>query len=42
VVDLGVALVRMLVTFAHLEAATIGERVRAKSKAMAEAGHPPS
>ena len=36
--ELGLALVRILVTFAHLESATIGLRSKAKHRELAEAG----
>src|SRR3954451_11732466 len=39
--DLGLALVRMLVTFAQLEGATMGMRIKAKQRELAEAGAPP-
>jgi site-specific DNA recombinase len=38
--ELGLALVRILVTFAHLESATIGLRIKAKHRELAEAGRP--
>jgi site-specific DNA recombinase len=40
--DLGLALVRILVSFAGLESATFGLRVRARLGEMARAGNPPS
>ncbi len=40
--DLGVALVRILVSFAGLESATLGLRIRAKLNEQAKAGAPPS
>ncbi|MEY2454082.1 MAG: site-specific recombinase [Acidimicrobiaceae bacterium] len=39
--DLGIALVRILVTFAQLESATISVRITAKHRESAEAGKPP-
>jgi site-specific DNA recombinase len=38
--DLGLALVRILVTFAQLESATISLRIKAKHRELAEAGRP--
>jgi len=38
--DLGIALVRILVSFAGLESATIGLRIRAKNEELAKAGAP--
>ena len=40
--DLGVALVRILVTFAQLESATLSVRIKAKQREMAESGRPPA
>lgn len=40
--ELGLALVRILVTFAGLESATIGLRIRARQRELALAGQPPS
>ncbi|MDQ3569082.1 MAG: recombinase family protein [Actinomycetota bacterium] len=40
--ELGLALVRILVTFASLESATIGVRMRAKHRQLAEQLQPPS
>lgn len=40
--ELGLALVRILVTFAGLESATIGLRIRARQRELALAGRPPS
>ena len=40
--EVGLALVRILVTFAALESATIGVRMRAKHRQLAEQGQPPS
>ena len=40
--EMGMAMVRILVTFAQMESATKGLRIAAKAREMAEAGHTPS